>query len=445
MDILGLIPSFGGLLFTIAAFVVALSVIVAIHEYGHYIVGRWSGIHADVFSLGFGPVLFSKVDKRGTRWQFALIPLGGFVKFRGDANAASAPDADAVEGLNEDERRSTMQGAPLWARSATVAAGPVFNFILSILVFSIFALSQGVTSNPLTVDDLTELPFETIELRPGDEILSIGGLEIPDVDEFGTVTEALPRDDFLPYEVRRDGQVTTVTAPHPMTTLIVAVQPRSAAIDSGLEAGDVITAIDGKAIVQFEDLREAVGASDGNVLMLDVWRDGAMQEFALAPKRMDIPLSEGGFETRWLIGISGGSYFSPQTETPGLLTAIGYGADQTVFIVKSSLSALYHISIGSISSCNLSGPIGIAETSADVASQGLVDFIWFIALLSTAVGLINLFPIPVLDGGHLVFHAWEAVSGKPPSDKALKAMMVTGLTVVLAFMLFALGNDIFCP
>lgn len=136
MDISALIPAFGGFAWTIFFFIVALSVIVAIHEYGHYIVGRWSGIHADVFSIGFGPVLWSRMDKRGTRWQIAALPFGGYVKFAGDANAASGKDADAIEAVAEDPvaLRRTMHGAPLWARAATVSAGPVFNFALSILV-----------------------------------------------------------------------------------------------------------------------------------------------------------------------------------------------------------------------------------------------------------------------------------------------------------------------
>ncbi|MEO1454413.1 MAG: RIP metalloprotease RseP [Pseudomonadota bacterium] len=446
MDILGLIPSFGGLLFTLAAFVIALSVIVAIHEYGHYIVGRWSGIHAEVFSIGFGPVLYSRTDKRGTVWQFAALPFGGYVKFKGDADAASATsDSELVSGLTPDERRMTMQGAPLWARAATVAAGPIFNFVLSVVVFSVLIMSRGVTSDPLTVAELTPLPFDEIGLEAGDEILSIAGLEITDVESFSDVTAELPEEPLLNYVVRRGETTRTVTAPHPLTTLVVSLQPRSAAMDAGLEVGDVITAIDGAPTILFETLRTSVGNSDGEPLALDVWNAGEMRDVTLTPKRVDLPLPEGGFETRWLIGISGGTYFTPETETPGLWRALGYGADQTVFIIQSSLSALYNVAVGAISSCNLSGPIGIAETSGDVASQGLVDFIWFIAVLSTAVGLINLFPIPVLDGGHLVFHAWEAVSGKPPSDRALKVMMIVGLTVVLSFMLFALSNDILCP
>ena len=397
MDILGLIPSFGGVLFTLAAFIIALSVIVAIHEYGHYIVGRWSGIHAEVFSIGFGPVLYSREDRRGTVWQIAALPFGGYVKFKGDADAASAPDSELVSGLTPDERRMTMQGAPLWARAATVAAGPLFNFILSIIVFSVLIMSRGVTSDPLTVADLTPLPVDEIGLEAGDEILSIAGIEIADVEGFSDITAELPEEPQLDYLVQRGDGTETVVAPHPLTTLVVSLQPRSAAMDAGLRVGDVITAINDEPTVLFETLREAVGNSDGQPLALDVWR------------------------------------------------AVGYGVDQTVFIIQSSLSALYNVAVGAISSCNLSGPIGIAETSGDVASQGLIDFIWFIAVLSTAVGLINLFPIPILDGGHLVFHAWEAVSGKPPSDRALKVMMIAGLTVVLSFMLFALSNDILCP
>jgi regulator of sigma E protease len=160
---------------------------------------------------------------------------------------------------------------------------------------------------------------------------------------------------------------------------------------------------------------------------------------------MDLPLQEGGFETRWLIGITGGMLFEPRAETPSLLEAARYGVNQTIFIVESSLSGLYHMAVGAISTCNLQGPIGIAETSGAAASQGWLSFIWFIAVLSTAVGLLNLFPIPVLDGGHLVFHAFEALTGRPPSDGALRVMMGAGLALMGALMIFALTNDLFCP
>lgn len=208
---------------------------------------------------------------------------------------------------------------------------------------------------------------------------------------------------------------------------------------------DVITGVDGDPIFDFEQLRDKVRASDGKPLALTVWRDGEVEEFTMAGRRMDLPLADGSFETHFIIGVSPSMIFIPASEMPSFSEAVSYGAGQIVFITKSSLSGLYHMAVGKISTCNISGPIGIAETSGQAASQGWISFIWFIAVLSTAVGMLNLFPIPVLDGGHLVFYFWEAVTGRPPSDQALKYLMAGGLTVMLALMLFAVTNDLFCP
>lgn len=445
MDIVGLIPSFGGLIWTIVAFIVALSIIVAVHEYGHYIVGRWSGIHAEVFSLGFGPIIFSRVDKRGTRWQIAALPFGGYVKFLGDANAASGKDDAAIEALSPAEQRHTMHGAPLWARSATVAAGPVFNFALSILVFGGFFLVQGIATDVPVVGSLKATPYSEQSLLPGDRIIAVNGQETPDLTTFVTVAAELAPAPSVDYRVARDGADIVLEGPFPFPPIADAIQPQSAAINAGLEAGDVIVGVDGHPIYAFSELREKVGASEGNPVVLSVWRAGVTHDATLVPRRMDLPRQEGGFETRWLIGLSGGLVFEPETRTPGPFEAIAKGAEQTWYIGTTSLSGLYHMITGAISSCNLRGPLGIAETSGDAASQGLASFIWFVAMLSTAVGLLNLFPVPILDGGHLVFHAWEAVTGKPPSDKALQRMMGIGLMLLLALMVFALGNDLFCP
>ncbi|MEM9127495.1 MAG: site-2 protease family protein, partial [Pseudomonadota bacterium] len=210
-------------------------------------------------------------------------------------------------------------------------------------------------------------------------------------------------------------------------------------------AGDVITGVDGAPIFAFNQLKRAVEGSDGRVLLLDVWRNGEMLEFALAPRRTDEPQTDGGFVTHWRIGIVGGMAFEPATEATGFAQSMVGGAQQMVAIIEGSLSGLWHMVTGAISTCNISGPIGIAETSSAMASQGAQNFVWFIAVLSTAVGLLNLFPIPALDGGHLVFYAYEAVAGKPPSDGALRILMAAGLTMILGLMVFALGNDIFCP
>lgn len=450
MDIIGLIPQFGGLLYTIVAFVLALSVIVAVHEYGHYIVGRWSGIHAEVFSIGFGPVLWSRVDKRGTRWQVAALPFGGYVKFLGDANAASGKDDAAMAEIGQaspEDLRRTMHGAPLWARTATVAAGPIFNFVMSIIVFAGVFMFRGEASDPLTVADLQPLPGVEQELRVGDEIVRINGVPTPSFDEevgWTAFIDALPLQPQLDYTVLRDGVEESVTGPWLLPPLVQRVAPRSAAMDIDLKAGDVITAVDGEPIFAFAQIKEKVESSDGRVLMLDVWRDGQMLEFALAPRRTDEPQPDGGFVTHWRIGIVGGMALTPATERTSVGNALSGGVQQTMAIVEGSLSGLWHMITGAISTCNISGPIGIAETSGAMASQGAQSFIWFIAVLSTAVGLLNLFPIPALDGGHLVFYAYEAVTGKPPSDAALRVLMAVGITLILSLMVFSVSNDLFC-
>jgi regulator of sigma E protease len=448
VDLATILPQFGSVFMTILAFIVALSIIVAVHEYGHYIVGRWSGIKAEVFSLGFGPVLLARTDRHGTRWQVAALPFGGYVKFLGDADAASGQDGAAMSAMPPERLRQTMHGAPLWARTATVAAGPVFNFVLSILVFAAVMMTAGKTADPLTVGEIRPLPTAGIDLRAGDEILSVAGLPIPDrdaEDAYDDFLDALPAAPLLDYEVRRDGARLTVPGPQLMPPLVGGLSPQSAAFSAGLEAGDVITAVNGEPLVAFSQLREIVEGSDGAPLALEVWRDGETLALTLVPRRTDEPQDEGGFRTEWRIGVAGAMAFEPATEAMGPLEAMGGAVGQTWRIIEGSVSGLYHMVTGAISSCNMSGPIGIAQVSGAMASQGPESFIWFVAVLSTAVGLLNLFPVPVLDGGHLVFYAYEAVAGRPPSERALRLMMSIGLTLILSLMLFAVFNDLFCP
>ncbi len=447
MDIAALLPQFGSVIWTLLAFVIALSIIVAIHEYGHYIVGRWSGIDADVFSLGFGPVLFSRVDKRGTQWQFALLPLGGYVKFKGDGNASGGKDDKAMAGLSKEERRRTMNGAPLWARAATVAAGPAFNFALSILIFTGVLMLRGEVTDPVKVGELRAVPSQN-ELQVGDVLLEIEGVDLPNYGEsssFQSFLDDLPVQEHLDYTVQRGDSTVVVEGPYVYPPVATQIIPRSAADDAGFRSGDIITTINGTPIYAFEQLRNAVEGSEGATLTLEVWRDGDIRVLEMTPRRTDEPQSDGTFETNYRIGIVGGMFFEPATELRGPIDALVSGVQQTGRIIEGSISGLWYMITGAISTCNLSGPIGIAETSGSMASQGTANFIWFIAVLSTAVGLLNLFPIPVLDGGHLVFHAYEAVTGRPPSDKSLRVLMAIGLTLLLSLMLFALSNDLFCP
>ena len=441
MDLSQLYSGAGGTVFTFVAFIVALSIIVAIHEYGHYIVGRWCGIHAEVFSLGFGPVLFSRVDKRGTKWQFAALPFGGYVKFLGDANAASVGSSGEVTAA---DHRRTMHGAPLWARVLTVLAGPVFNFILAIVVLSGVIYSQGRPTDPLTYQGSIPLPavYEN-ELIAGDILLGVGGVPF---GEGLDILEDLPLQATVDYQIERDGQDMTVKGPYLMPAAVENFVPRSAADDAGLLGGDVVTAIDREPVVAFSQLVGRVAAAEGAPLTLTVWRAGDVRDVTLAPRRVDRPLPEGGFETRFMIGITGSVFFEEQTERVALTEAIVAGSNRVWFLITSSLSGLYHVMTGQISTCNLSGPVGIAETSGAMAAQGGVSFLWLIGALSAGVGMLNLFPVPVLDGGHLVFHAYEAITRRKPSEAAYNVLMMIGLAMIATLMIFAVFNDLlFCP
>ncbi len=440
-----LIPDIGGVFGTVIAFVAALSIIISVHEYGHYIVGRWCGIHAEVFSLGFGPELYSRVDRRGTRWRVAALPLGGYVKFLGDRNAASGADAAALGGMSAGERARTMHGAALWRRALTVAAGPVFNFLLSIAVFGGAMYAQGVALDAPTVGRLEKMPDGAPSgVRGGDVILAVGGAPVDGFGDIFEAAEALPPGP-VEYLVRRGGGTRVVAGPFPMPARVDRVHPGSAAEDAGLRAGDVILTLDGAPVSAFKEIRARVNSSESAPLTLGVWRGGNTLEVSLRPKRTDLPAAGGGFEARWLIGVSGSLFFVPETERPALWRAFANGVLQTWDVARLSISGLAHMVSGAISTCNLQGPIGIAETSGNAASHGAGSFIRFVAALSTAVGLLNLFPIPVLDGGHLVFHAYEAVAGRPPGERALRLLFAAGLALLLALMAFALANDLFCP
>ncbi|MHA6262045.1 RIP metalloprotease RseP [Arenibacterium sp. CAU 1754] len=452
MDILSLIPQFGGVVQMVLAFVVSLSVIVAVHEYGHYIVGRWSGIHAEVFSLGFGPVLFSRQDRHGTRWQIAALPFGGFVKFLGDSNAASGKDSETMDEAAQDpvQLRRTMHGAPLWARAATVAAGPMFNFAMSIIVFTGIFMFRGAISDPLAVGDIQPLPGGAYELQAGDEILSVGGIKMPKFNEesesvdWQVFRESLPRQETLEYVVRRGEAEVSVSGPFLYPPRVDSVAPRSAAYTAGLESGDVIVGVDGAPIYAFDALKDIVESSNGRALDLEVWRAGETLKVTLKPRETDEPQEAGGFAKKWRIGVVSGMAFEPAYSTTGPVDAFIGGLYQTYRVITRSLSGLWHMATGAISTCNMSGPIGIAQTSGAMASQGTQSFVFFIAVLSTAVGLLNLFPVPALDGGHLVFYAYEAVTGKPPNEKVLGILMTIGIAAILSLMGFALFNDIFC-
>ena len=440
---MSILSDFGGLIYTIVSFLLALAVIVAVHEYGHYIVGRWSGIKAEVFSLGFGPVLASsRPDRFGTRWQIAAIPLGGFVRFKGDQDAASALPAGGV--MSPTEARQTLAGAPIWARMLTVAAGPVFNFVLAFFIFVGLILSSGLAADRPIIGALYSMPTAQ-GLMQGDEITAIEGQPTPDLATFFQVADAVPPLAEVGYTVLRAGQTVQVTAPHPLPARAALVHLQSAAFEAGLREGDVITQVNGQPIYAFSQLPPFIEASMGAPLDVQVWRpDGSVLNVLLEPNRRDLPTADGGFETRWMIGLSSGPIFDLQRRSAGLGEAMMLSFSQMGAVFEGTFSGLLHMIRGDISTCNLSGPVGLADTMGQAARSGVESFVTMLAMVSLGVGILNLLPVPVLDGGHLVFFAVEAITRRKPNPRFVNMAVMVGLFLVTALTIFALGNDLTC-
>lgn len=443
MELIADLPVVGGFLSALFSFLIVLGVVVFVHEYGHYIVGRWCGIHADTFSMGFGPVIRSWYDKRGTKWQVSALPLGGYVRFLGDADGASRADPEALEGMSEAEKAMTFHGAPVWKRSLTVAAGPVANFILSILVFAGIGLWNGVPTSEPRVGELREIPGEgTAELRTGDLILAVNGEGIERFEEIYGIVDEMETPEPITLSVERGGDRLDVSVAYPLPPLVSSVTPLSAAASAGLEPGDYIGVVDGQEILSFNMLRDVVSGSGGRTLAMTVTRDGQNIGLEITPREVEQVKPDGAVETRTMIGVSADVLIYPLYETPGPLAALIRGMERTWEVVTMSLTGIKHIILGNLGADNLQGPLGIAQISGASASQDSANLITLIAVISTAVGLLNLFPIPVLDGGHLVMHAYEALSGRPPAESVLKVAMTLGLAAVLLLMMFATYNDV---
>ena len=439
-------PQFGNFVITVLAFVLCLSVIVFVHEFGHYFIGKLSGIHAEVFSIGFGPVVISAYDKRGTKWQLAAFPLGGYVKFLGDKNPASSPDPEIDKRDEQNSLRKSMHGAPLWARFITVAAGPLFNFIFSGLIFFLIFMDQGMTKLPLTVDKTFDTPYKQ-KFEKGDVVRSVNGLKINNDlkklnDQLGGVFASKP----LTYVVERNGILITLENIIQNPPRISQVLPKSSAISAGLEKGDLILSLNSREIKNFNEIKDFVEASQGEGFIVEYWREGLVYETRLTPQIVDVPIETGGFERIYRVGIVSDYFpFQPAMTKQSISWAFLSSIKSIYLIMEGSVKGLYHIVFGNISSCNLSGPISIAETSGQMVKQGSLNYLWFIAVLSTAIGMINLFPIPVLDGGHLMFFTVEALIGRKPNQKIVNTFMALGFALLVGLMLFSVLNDFLCP
>lgn len=355
-------------------FLFVLTVVVFFHELGHFLVGRWCGVRVNAFSVGFGPELIGRTDRHGTRWKLSVIPLGGYVKFAGDENEASVPDQEALRRMSADERAGAFQTKSVARRAAIVAAGPIANFILAIVIFAVLFGLMG---------------------RP----------------------EISPRVD--------------------------QVQPDSAASEAGLQAGDLVVAIDGSSIGTFAELQRTISASADIPLRMELDRGGERVEVTITPKRREITDPFGNVQSVGLLGVSRSA--KPEdviTRRFGPVEAVVEGSKETWFVVTRTASYLGGILTGRESADQLGGPIRVAQISGQVATLGFGALLNLTAVLSVSIGLLNLLPIPMLDGGHLLFYAAEALRGRPLSERAQEYGFRIGIGIVLFLMVFATWNDV---
>ncbi len=354
-------------------FLFVLTVVVFFHELGHFLVARWCGVGVKTFSIGFGPELLGWNDAKGTRWRIAAIPLGGYVKFVGDETAASTPDAEAIDAMSPEERAVAFPTQPVGARAAIVAAGPIANFILAIVIFTMMFAVAG-------------------------------------------------RMDILPR--------------------VGAVSAGSAAESAGIRQDDLIVSIEGRSIGSFVDIMRVVSVRADLPTTVTVERDGKRIDLIATPRSFE-EKSRFGVQTRGLLGIQASR--DPKDRvlrrfSPG--EAFVAGVSETWFIVERTGSFVAGLFSGRESASQLGGPIRVAQISGEVAEVGFLALLNLAALLSVSIGLLNLMPIPMLDGGHLVFYAAEAVRGRPLSDRAQDIGFRIGLAIVLALMIVSTWNDI---
>ncbi len=360
---------------TIIPFLFVLMVVVFVHEMGHYLVGRWCGIGVKAFSIGFGPELFGFNDRHGTRWKLSAIPLGGYVKFTGDMSVTSSPDAAADESLSDEERKVAFHTQPVWKRAATVVAGPLANFLLTIAVFAVM---------------------------------------------FGTFGRFV------------------------MEPMVADVQENSPAASAGFEKGDRFVSVDGTKVRTFGDVQRLVSGRAGDKLTIIVNRNGEELPLSVVPALKEQTDALGNTVRMGVIGVvNDQTVGEPRVVEYGPLEAVGEAVRETGYVIARTGQFLKRFVAGREDRCQLGGPVKIADMAGKAAQKGFEWLIQLVALLSVGIGVLNLLPIPPLDGGHLLFYALEAVMRRPVSEKLAEAVYRVGFLAVLGFMGFVFWNDLF--
>lgn len=354
-------------------FMFVLALVVFIHEMGHFLVGRWCGVKVETFSLGFGPRLFSFRDRKGTEWALSAIPLGGFVKFKGDANEASVPDHAAAAAMPESERSDSFPHKPVIQRAAIVAAGPFANFVLAFVIFAVSFMVVG-----------------RMQVEP----------------------------------------------------IIAGVNEGSVAEQVGFKPGDRVLAIDGEKITNFDDIVRKVSISEDRTLLFRIERNNRELDISGAPAIMSRK-TVLGTDRRPVMGFVGSN--APEHHFQkrfGPLEASSIAIREIVFVIDRTGHYISGLIAGREKADQLSGPVRIGYISGKVAESGIGPLLMLAGILSISIGIINLLPIPMLDGGHLVFYAIEALFGRAVSPRAQELSFRVGFALVIMLMLFSTWNDL---
>ena len=352
-------------------FMVVLTIVVFVHELGHFLLARWNGVKVEVFSIGFGPELFGFNDRMGTRWKFSAIPMGGYVRMFSDADLASRPDNEAMAEMTAEERAYSHHHKTVWQRIQISVAGPLSNYIFGILLLTVVFAIYG---------------------------------------------EEVPKDD----------------------PVLGFVSSAGVAGQSGLKVGDRIISIDNHQVTSFKSMRDFVREHPAVALDVVIERDGKQEHVTVTPKAVTEENADGKTIHPGQLGVGPTTRF----ENKNILQAFGSGVYYAYDLTATTLGSIGGMLTGSKSAEGLTGPIGIAKLTGDKAMTDVRAFLWFIAFLSINLGFVNLLPVPVLDGGHLLFYFIEAARGRPLSEKTQERAFLVGLVLILSLVLFTTYQDI---